>query len=66
MHFDRLKPCQSDVRLPQPPTTQSSPNQLLITPSAPSPPPIGTNVEIVDDHNPPQRYPQRTSRRAPT
>lgn len=63
VHFDRLKPCSDDLRLAQPTQTH---NLLQTSQSAPSKPPVGTNIEIIDVPDPEtRRYPLRVSRRAP-
>ena len=74
VHFDRLKPCHSDIRLPR----EVLPHTVPRPPQAhTSQPPIGTNVEIVDVTElrspvenvdvpePERRYPLRASRQAP-
>ena len=53
VHFDRLKPCPPDVRIPDAATR---------TRSRTTTPPIGTNLELLDWdplEAPPRRYPRR-------
>ena len=57
VHFDRLKPCPPDVRIPDAVTRTRS---RTMTP--PPTPPIGTNLELLDwdpPETPPRRYPRR-------
>ena len=66
VHFDRLKSCPSDIRLPVtvPPASLSTGNR----PGEPSLQPPGTTLEIVDDVDPTdchlqrQQLPRRSSR----
>ena len=62
VHFNRLKPCPSDIRLPLDTRTRTTP-----TPVTQDPPGTHTRLEPEEDPPPqPQpRYPQRTARRAP-
>ena len=64
VHFDRLKRCPPDIRLPSIEQPPSSPTQSPQTTSAP---PFGTHLQLVDDDTPspavvPRRYPQRERR----
>ena len=58
VHFDRLKLCPPDTRLP--PVEQPSQSSTEKSTSTPSSVPFGTHLQLVDD-NPevPRRYPQR-------
>ena len=62
VHFNRLKPCPSDIHLPPDSRTRTTP-----TPVTQDPPGTHTRLEPEEDPPPqPQpRYPQRTARRAP-
>jgi len=67
VHFDRLKLCHSDTRLP-PSSSQLSDTQPSHPPDTQPVPhqPVGTNIELVDDLEvSAHRYPQRTHRAAP-
>ena len=67
VHFNRLKLCHNDVRLPQvlgPDKQLTHDLQQTSQPSI-SKPPIGTNVEIIDVLEPTKRYPLRASRQVP-
>ena len=61
MHFDRLKLCPPDTRLPPAEQALQSPNeQPVLTPSSL---PFGTHLQLIDDNTPPdmpRRYPQRS------
>ena len=57
VHFDRLKPCPLNVRIPDAVTRTRS-----RTTTPPPTPPIGTNLELLDwdpPEAPPRRYPRR-------
>ena len=67
VHFDCLKPCHNDVRLPQVlgPDKQLTHDLQQTSQLSTSKHPIGTNVEIIDVLEPTRRYPLRASRQAP-
>ena len=64
VHFDRLKPCPSSIRLPDAEITSQTPKRKG---RSPTPQPLGTELEIpdIDDPIPPPRYPTR-NRQPPT
>ena len=64
VHFDRLKPCPSNIRLPDAEITSQAPKQKG---RSPTPPPLSTDLEIPDTDNPipPPRYPT-LNRQPPT
>lgn len=71
VHFDRLKPCPSNIRLPggvpSPqtlPTDRPTSHPSQTPHTVPSRPPPGTHLEVVDMDPPSTRYPRR-ARRAP-
>ena len=58
VHFDRLKPCPSNIRLPDAEITSQTPKRKG---RSPTPQPLGTELEIpdIDDPIPPPQYPTR-------
>ena len=81
IHFDRLKPCHHNTRIPEGNTVVRSKSRKQNNTTRPPPP--GTNLQLIDDEDddivlpsmeeqvddtqptPPRRYPLRTSRRKP-
>jgi len=81
IHFDRLKPCHHNTRIPNKDTIARNDSKLTNITESTRPSPPGTTIHLIDDEDddtllpptlaegpqltPPRCYPLRTSRRRP-